>query len=105
MLQGPVDKIDTDRNGEISVAELYFAVITETKRRFESDMRLPTEHAQLDDNGDGKGTELAPPDDAKSAENTSAPNPDVKNDGDLANSVRVPWKRTVPESRTDKPPE
>jgi hypothetical protein len=105
VLQGPVDKIDADRNGENSVAELYFAVITETKRRFESDMRLPTEHAQLDDNGDGKGTELTPTHDTESAENTSPPKPDVKKDGDLANSVRVPWKRTVPESRTDKPPE
>lgn len=93
VLQGPADKIDADQDGEISVAELYLAVIRETKRRFENDIRLPTEHAQLDDNGDGKGTELAPPGAAEPAENTSPPAPDAKIDGDLANSVRVPWKQ------------
>lgn len=103
VLQGAADKIDANKDGEISVAEMYFAVIRETKRRFENDMRLPTEHAQLDDNGDGKGTELTPPGDAEPAENLPPPTPEAKNDGDLANSVRVPWKSPVPESATEKP--
>lgn len=102
VLQGPADKIDADQDGEISVAELYLSVIRETKRRFESDRRLPTEHAQLDDNGDGKGTELTPPGDAESAENTPAPMQDAKVDGELANSVRVPWKRPVTESALEE---
>ena len=105
VLQGPADKIDVDHDGEISVAELYFAVIRETRRRFESDMRLPTEHAQLDDNGDGKGTELTPPGDAEPVENAAPNPPEAKIDGDLANSVRVPWKAPVPESATERPPD
>jgi hypothetical protein len=92
VFQGPADKVDADQNGEVSVAELYFAVIREAKHRFDTDMRLPTEHAQLDDNGDGKGTELTPPGSAESVENAAPNLPDAKIDGDLANSVRVPWK-------------
>jgi hypothetical protein len=51
---------ELDANGDhcISVMELFAAAVGETEKRFASDRRLPTEHAQLDDNGDGKGTEF-----------------------------------------------
>jgi hypothetical protein len=52
-------ELDMDGDHCISVMELFSATVRETEKRFASDKRLPTEHAQLDDNGNGKGTELA----------------------------------------------
>jgi hypothetical protein len=95
VFQGPPDKADANGDGHVSLLELYSAVITETKRRFDSDRRLPTEHAQLDDNGDGLGTELRPPGQDAAGESTVPPAPGAKIDGDLANTLRVPWKRPM----------
>jgi len=53
----PRDRLDADRDGRVSVSELYRAVVAEVGARFAADRRVPTEHAQLDDNGDGVGTE------------------------------------------------
>ena len=58
VIQRPQPALDTDQDGTLSVAELLNAVVKEVDRRFKSDKRLPTEHAQLDDNGDGMGTEV-----------------------------------------------
>ena len=41
----------------MSVLELYRRTVAEVEARFAADKRVPTEHAQLDDNGDGVGTE------------------------------------------------
>ena len=57
VVQSPATMLDTDQDDKVSVAELFAAVVREVTRRFQDDKRLPTEHAQLDDNGDGKGTE------------------------------------------------
>ncbi|MBI3865027.1 MAG: hypothetical protein HY290_24395 [Planctomycetia bacterium] len=51
------EQLDRNGDGKVSVAELYLAVVAEVERRFKSDKRVPTEHAQLDDDGDGRGTE------------------------------------------------
>lgn len=48
---------DTDKDGRVSVAEAFVFARGEVARRFEAERRLLTEHAQLDDNGDGKGTQ------------------------------------------------
>jgi hypothetical protein len=50
-------ELDKDEDGEVSLAELFVAVATEVTSRYAADKRVPTEHAQLDDNGDGRGTE------------------------------------------------
>ena len=47
---------DTDKDGRISLLEAYDYARREVARAYESDNRLLTEHAQLDDDGDGKGT-------------------------------------------------
>jgi hypothetical protein len=45
-------------NGEkVSILELYRRTVAEVEARFAADKRVPTEHAQLDDNGDGTGSE------------------------------------------------
>ena len=82
----PLKTLDADQDGQLSVAELFTAVVQEVANRFQSDKRLPTEHAQLDDDGDGKGSEDIMPQ-AKSDDDNVAPR-----DGDLARKTFVPLR-------------
>lgn len=50
------DGADTDKDGRISVLEAFQYARLEVEREYESDRRMLTEHAMLDDNGDGEGT-------------------------------------------------
>jgi hypothetical protein len=50
------DGADVDKDGRISLLEAYRYAVTETKRYYDDQGRLQTEHAQLDDTGDKKGT-------------------------------------------------
>lgn len=52
------DAHDVDQDGMHSLLDLYLAVAVHVARRYEQDDLLATEHAQLDDNGDGRGSEL-----------------------------------------------
>jgi hypothetical protein len=45
------DVADTDKDGRVSLLEAFRYAVVETKRLYESDTRLQTEHAQLDDIG------------------------------------------------------
>ena len=45
------DVADTDKDGRISLFEAFTYAVAETKRLYENDTRLQTEHAQLDDMG------------------------------------------------------
>jgi hypothetical protein len=47
---------DLDKDGGVSVAEAFEYARREVTRYYETEKRLPTEHALLDDNGDGKGS-------------------------------------------------
>lgn len=53
----PPDKLDADSDKHVSLLEVFQRAVQETQTRFDADKRLATEHAQLDDNGDGRGTE------------------------------------------------
>ena len=59
-LDPPADKTleDVDRDGRLSVFDLYIALTKNIAQRYVTNMLLSTEHALLDDNGDGRGTEL-----------------------------------------------
>lgn len=57
VLAAPRAAYDLDRNGRLSLNELFQATVRAVEARFKSDERLPTEHAQLDDDGDGVGAE------------------------------------------------
>jgi hypothetical protein len=59
------DVADADKDGRVSVLEAFDYARREVARAYESENHLLTEHAQLDDNGDRKGT-AAP--DAKSGD-------------------------------------
>lgn len=50
------DGADVDKDGRVSLLEAYRYAVTETKRYYDDQSRLQTEHAQLDDNGDKAGT-------------------------------------------------
>jgi hypothetical protein len=50
------DGADIDKDGRVSLLEAYRYAVTETKRYYDDQSRLQTEHAQLDDDGDKKGT-------------------------------------------------
>lgn len=49
---------DVDQDGSLSLLDLYLATNLEVADRFRSIDRLQTEHGQLEDNGDGRGSEL-----------------------------------------------
>jgi hypothetical protein len=49
------DGADTDKDGRVSLLEAYRYANVETKRHYENASKLQSEHAQLDDDGDGKG--------------------------------------------------
>jgi hypothetical protein len=53
-------KVDLNKDGKISIQEIFVSTVEIVEARFASDKRAPTEHAQLDDNGDGIGTEVKP---------------------------------------------
>jgi hypothetical protein len=47
---------DFDKDGQTSLLEAYLSASRQTAEFYASDARLATEHALLDDNGDGLGT-------------------------------------------------
>lgn len=57
------DGADADKDGRLSLLEAYRYAQREVRRVYERDNRLLTEHARLEDDGDGRGT--ADPDGAK----------------------------------------
>ncbi|MBW3540904.1 MAG: hypothetical protein KY476_11590 [Planctomycetes bacterium] len=51
------EALDLDRDGDLSLLDLYLAVSKRVAEAYAEENALPTEHAQLEDNGDGRGTE------------------------------------------------
>ena len=66
------DAADTDKDGRLSLLETYAYTKRETARAYEEEKRLLTEHAMLEDDGDGTPT--------------AAPDPATGKDGALARS-------------------
>ena len=54
----PGEGFDADEDGRTTLFDLYIALARAIAQRYADDMQLSTEHAQLEDNGDGRGTEL-----------------------------------------------
>ena len=50
------EESDQNKDGRVSVLEAFEYAVAHVARVYESDGRLQTEHALLDDNGDGEGT-------------------------------------------------
>jgi hypothetical protein len=92
-LAAPSAEVDRDKDGKISVFELYLAAVTEVLKRYVADENLPTEHAKLDDNGDGHGSELQesylPPELGGVAGQKKEPKIGPKDDGALASKTYI----------------
>jgi hypothetical protein len=58
VLAAPPPEADRDKQGGLSLLELYLAVVTDVLQRYATAEEIPTEHARLDDNGDGRGSEV-----------------------------------------------
>lgn len=56
-LGSPISELDRDGDGSVSVLELFAATNQLIEAAYAADDRAPTEHATIDDNADGKGTE------------------------------------------------
>src|SRR5262249_31211162 len=52
---------DVDKDGKLTLFDLYVVVAKEIAQNYGSAELLPTEHAQLDDDGDGVGHEVQNP--------------------------------------------
>jgi hypothetical protein len=50
--------LDIDGDGAWSLLDLYLAVCRDVMMRYRANESIPTEHAQLDDNGDGRSSEI-----------------------------------------------
>ena len=72
---------DTDKDGMLSLLETYMYAKRETARAYEEEKRLLTEHAMLEDNGDGTPT--------------AAPDPTTGKDGPLARSFVIAAPRSA----------
>jgi hypothetical protein len=53
---GGLVQADIDQDGQVSVLEAYLHATAEVRLFYEEEERIATEHALLDDNGDGVGT-------------------------------------------------
>ncbi len=51
-------EFDRDRDGRLTLLDLYLTVVRRVIAEYHDAELIPTEHALLDDNGDGRGTEL-----------------------------------------------
>lgn len=54
----PPAEYDADHDGKLTLFDLYIAVARNVAQRYVTDELLATEHSLLDDNGDGRGSEL-----------------------------------------------
>jgi hypothetical protein len=93
MAEKSAEELDIDKDGKLSALELYYRIFVEVQARYNVDKRVPTEHSQLDDNGDGVGTErpLASEEDKN--------NPAA--DGNLAHATILPYP-AEPKAKAEK---
>jgi hypothetical protein len=54
----PAKEFDIDGDGRITLLDLYLTVSRRVLQAYAEAKNIPTEHAQLDDNNDGRGTEV-----------------------------------------------
>jgi hypothetical protein len=54
----PYEEFDIDRDGRMTLLDLYLWTAKATAQEYVTGELLATEHAQIDDNADGRGTEL-----------------------------------------------
>jgi hypothetical protein len=93
---GRVGSSDGDGAESVTLLDLYLAVARDVNARYESEQLIPTEHAQLDDNGDGRGSEVQNQKNATVAKPPS--DGDDAPDGTLSASIRLKFLPAQPPS-------
>jgi hypothetical protein len=94
-LANQLETLDTGAESGASAApvtllDVYLAVARDVSARYETDELLPTEHAQLDDNGDRRGTELQTTQDRPAARSPRGPGGEpARPEGDLASKIVI----------------
>jgi hypothetical protein len=78
-------ELDQNHDGKVSLWELFVQTVQAVEDGFAADSRAPTEHAQLDDNGDKRGTER--PDPGKEGIAKEKSGKSELRDGDLASKT------------------
>jgi hypothetical protein len=96
----PFAELDLDRDGRLSLLDIYLWTARETAQEYAAGELLATEHAQLDDNGDGRGSEVQAdflPEELGGRLRIGRQSPQIKaGDGALARQVFVPWPPSPP---------
>jgi hypothetical protein len=94
---------DFDRDGQTSLLEAFLAASAQVREFYATEGRLATEHALLDDNGDGKGT---PAEWFRGVRARRQPNEDADVDGARAHQVHLVLSseelRLSPETRAQR---
>ena len=99
---------DIDQDGSLSLLDLYLATALEVHATFRRLERLQTEHAQIDDNGDGVGREIQDPYIPVVVVEGDVPTnpvaiktvPTANSDGDFARTMRLIKPIVVPRDST-----
>ncbi len=96
------DGADTDKNGRISVLEAFNYATKQTADWYKQQNRLATEHALMDDNGDGKGHEEATEGDGVLAKTTYLDSKPLEQAGADAELARLLGERQRLEEAIEK---
>ena len=96
------DGADTDKNGRISVLEAFNYATKLTADWYKQQNRLATEHALIDDNGDGKGHEEATEGDGVLAKTTYLDSKPIEQAGTDAELARLLGERQKLEEAIEK---
>lgn len=87
-------EIDLDQDQRVSVLDLYLWTVRETAQQYVTDELLATEHALLDDSGDGRGTEVQAdylPEELGGRRRANRPPPTLAGDGKVAQQAVLAW--------------
>ncbi len=82
--------LDLDKDGKVSIWDVFLQLGKLVEARFAADERTPTEHALLDDNGDQAGTERPDGGEAKGEPKPEAAPKSRVADGELARKTFLP---------------
>lgn len=102
------EEFDVDGDGKITLFDLYINVTQNVARRYSAEMLLSTEHGQLDDTGDRRGTELqldylTEEEGGRKVEGSKPPKIRPNSDGYLAQQTILPLVFPEPKPDPAKP--
>ena len=95
----PYLEFEADGDGRLTVLDLYLLAARQTAQDYATNMLLATEHSLLDDNGDGRGTELQIdylPEELGGRLKAGQEPPALKGDGLLARRLHLSWPPSPP---------